>query len=356
MKTLSLVMIVRNEEKLLGRCLESVKHIVDEVIVVDTGSEDSTKEIAAAFGAKVFDYKWTYSFSEARNFALQQSTSDWNMVLDADEFFVEDYKDEIRKFIDGYAAIGRIKRLDKFRGKDGDSYAQTFISRLFPRDLRYVGSIHEQIESSLPRVKLRVEIQHDGYYDQIRSDRNIPLLLREIESSPQNDYYHYQIAKEYRGLEKHDLAYYHLSQSYLFTDKSMSYFPNVVVDYIYAGMACGELNAILNVINAENKRLADFADFHFASGLFYLEIIMNDPSKHIHLLQAIENCYRSCLLIGETNKYDSVAGTGSYSAMHNLGVYYEVIGQSAKAVEYYRKAATYKYEPSLARLEALHIV
>ena len=78
-------MIVKNEEKHLVKCLKSVRDIVDEMIVVDTGSTDKTKDIAQVFGAKVFDFPWTGDFSAARNHSLEQATGDWILILDADE-------------------------------------------------------------------------------------------------------------------------------------------------------------------------------------------------------------------------------------------------------------------------------
>lgn len=83
--TLSLCMIVKNEEKHLIKCLKSVRDIVDEIIIVDTGSTDRTREIATVFGAKVFDFPWTGDFSEARNYSLTQASGDWILILDADE-------------------------------------------------------------------------------------------------------------------------------------------------------------------------------------------------------------------------------------------------------------------------------
>ena len=78
-------MIVKNEEKHLAKCLSIAKPAVDEMIVVDTGSSDRTKDIAHAFGAKVYDFEWTGDFSEARNFSLSKAEGNWILVLDADE-------------------------------------------------------------------------------------------------------------------------------------------------------------------------------------------------------------------------------------------------------------------------------
>ena len=83
---INLVMIVKNEERSLKKCLETAAGLVDKMIVIDTGSSDRTKSIAENMGAKVFDFVWTDDFSAARNFALDQSDGDWNLVLDGDEY------------------------------------------------------------------------------------------------------------------------------------------------------------------------------------------------------------------------------------------------------------------------------
>lgn len=86
---LSLCMIVRNEEKNLGQCLESVANYTDEIIIVDTGSTDSTLKIASKYTDKIFEFKWVDDFSKARNFSLEKATKEWILVLDADELISE---------------------------------------------------------------------------------------------------------------------------------------------------------------------------------------------------------------------------------------------------------------------------
>ncbi|RKM61471.1 glycosyltransferase [Butyrivibrio sp. CB08] len=97
MVTISLCMIVKNEEESLGRCLDSLKGIVDEMIIVDTGSTDRTKEIAASYGAKVLDFKWTGDFSEARNFSFSHASCDYIYSADADEELDEENR---KRFMD----------------------------------------------------------------------------------------------------------------------------------------------------------------------------------------------------------------------------------------------------------------
>lgn len=89
MVTISLCMIVKNEEDVIGRCLESVRHLVDEINIVDTGSTDRTKEIAANYTKRIFDFKWIDHFAAARNFSFQQATCDYILWLDADDVLME---------------------------------------------------------------------------------------------------------------------------------------------------------------------------------------------------------------------------------------------------------------------------
>ena len=90
MITLSLCMIVKDEEKVLKRCLDSVKDIVDEIIIVDTGSHDKTKDIAKQYTDKLYDFKWIDDFSKARNFSFSKATKDYIIWLDADDVILED--------------------------------------------------------------------------------------------------------------------------------------------------------------------------------------------------------------------------------------------------------------------------
>ena len=83
-------MIVKDEELVLGRCLNSVKNLVDEIIIVDTGSTDKTKEIAALYTDKIYDFKWINDFSAARNYSFSKATKDYIMWLDADDVLLEE--------------------------------------------------------------------------------------------------------------------------------------------------------------------------------------------------------------------------------------------------------------------------
>ncbi|MVQ34480.1 glycosyltransferase [Paenibacillus sp. MAH-34] len=343
-------MIALNEEKCLRRCLESVKNLVNEIIIVDTGSTDSTKQIALEYGAMVYDFVWTNNFSDARNFALMKSTGDWNLVLDADEYISNDCFVTLKEFINTKHAIGRVKIVNAFMEQETLSYSQSITSRVFPKGLYYKGKIHEQIETDLPRVILPVEVQHDGYIRGSRSERNIPLLELEIVNNPNNPYYYFQIAREFKGMGCIDLALQNFAKAYSLLTKKENYAPNAVVDYLYCIMSGGNLVEGLSIIEVEDSYLRKFPDFHFLKGVYYLETMISDPTTYMYLLPQIEQAYKACIELGETKEYDSVIGTGSFAAYYNLGVFYEVTGQSEKALNCYRKSAGYNYHPAKLRV------
>lgn len=94
MPTISLCMIVKNEEMHITRCLKSVADLVDEIIVVDTGSEDRTVEIVSQYTAKIYSYPWQEDFSDARNYSFSKASMDFCMWMDADDVLEETEKDK----------------------------------------------------------------------------------------------------------------------------------------------------------------------------------------------------------------------------------------------------------------------
>lgn len=97
MVSISLCMIVKNEERVLTRCLDSLAATMDEIIIVDTGSTDATKEIARRYTEKVYDFTWTGSFSDARNFAASMATKEYIYTADADEYLDEENQKKLRQ-------------------------------------------------------------------------------------------------------------------------------------------------------------------------------------------------------------------------------------------------------------------
>lgn len=175
--SISLCMIVKDEMAGLGACLNSAKKVVDEIIVVDTGSRDRTKDIARIFGAKVFQYSWKNDFSAARNFSLQQATKDWILILDADEIIAARDQRTIREMIldpsaDESAFTLVTRNYTYLTNRIGwhvndNSYGETEAGlgwfptrkvRLFPRrsDIRFSFPVHERVDPSVRAAGIRI--------------------------------------------------------------------------------------------------------------------------------------------------------------------------------------------------------
>jgi tetratricopeptide (TPR) repeat protein len=193
---LSAAMIVRDEEEYLGDCLASLRGLVDEVVVVDTGSRDRSCSIARAHGARVSSLRWRGDFAAARNAALDRATGDWILYIDADERA----RDADRAALEPLLAEPGLAALTvRFRPATGFTrYREPRLFRNLP-GLRFRGVIHESHLPALREVmverRLRVAdselaIDHLGY-DRPRPDkhrRNLPLLAARLEAEPDNVY------------------------------------------------------------------------------------------------------------------------------------------------------------------------
>lgn len=140
MISISLCMIVKNEQEVLDRCLSSVKDLVDEIIIVDTGSTDSTKQIAKKYTKKIYNFKWIDDFSAARNFSFSKATKDYIMWLDADDvIFKKDRQNLkiIKTTLDKTIDIVMMKYNMGF-DKDNNPSLSYYRERLLSRKKQYV--------------------------------------------------------------------------------------------------------------------------------------------------------------------------------------------------------------------------
>jgi glycosyltransferase involved in cell wall biosynthesis len=352
-KKLSLVLIAKNEARCLARCLRSCRTFADEIILTDTGSTDDTVKIAAENGAKVSHFAWINDFAAARNFALAQAAGDWILVLDADEWASDALALEVRKFIQSPPQIGRLKIVSDFRHRGQTQRSSTFVSRLFPRGAKFDGRIHEQVVSPLPRVNLHSEVWHDGYLETQKSDRNVKLLSAEIAREPRNAYLHFQLALEFTALGQPQNAFASLQKARARLQPSAPFAPNVTVDFLYAAMELKEFEAGLEAIRSSENELADFPDFHHVCGLFYMKLIGSNPAQYLADVPKIEQSFQRSLALGETDKYKSVHGSGSFLANYNLGVFYHAFGNDVRAQTCLALAAQQGYAPAAALLKKI---
>lgn len=344
---LSLCLIARDEEKIISRCLSSAQPIVDEIILVDTGSSDSTPDIARSFGAKVVQFSWSGDFSAARNVGLSQATGDWILILDADMEVPAASRERIRSLLANSDAEAFSFRVQSFLGESPgidcllDVYYLLFRNR---PEYRFRGAIHEQVLPAIlankPDARIIATdtvILHYGFLDGPLKDknknrRNLEILERELSRSPSDPFLRYARGVEY--LHQEDIG-------------------RAKDDFLAARERLDQPNPLL----AETLKLLTLCDLSL--GLYHdsvrwaTEGIRLFPAfTDLHYLRAtarrilgdgagaLED-FRQCLELGEAPpEFSTWAGAGGFRAHLGLGLAYEDLGEHDRAVAAYLDAVS----------------
>ena len=188
---------------------------------------------------------------------------------------------------------------------------------------------------------------------QDKSERNLEILYKQIKQNPNDCYVLYQLAHTLFVADRNEEAHEYFAKFYKKSKGNENYRCSAIVDYIYNLMAVARLETGLKVIKKEEARYNDSPDFNFVCGHFYRELVLFDTTRYINYLPYIEKSFLRCLEIGETDRYDSIVGTGSYEAAYNLGAWYEVTGQLDLAKMYYQQSAQWGYGRAEQKLEEL---
>ena len=207
---ISLCMIVRDEEEKLPRCLENVASLVDEIVLVDTGSSDRTVEIAKEYGARTGFFAWCDDFAAARNESLKLATGDWILWLDADDILEPEYHDQIRHLVQQPRDRSFLFVLDD-RGYEHISCLQM---RLFPNleGVQFEMPIHEQVTPSLGRlgvemVPTEIRVRHTGYTTpeivKAKKDRYLGIMEQWLVNNPDDYITRSHVALTYHSGGRH---------------------------------------------------------------------------------------------------------------------------------------------------------
>ena len=337
MSSISLCMIVKNEADNLLKCLDSVKELVAEAIVVDTGSDDQTKEIALNWGAKVYDFDWQNDFAVARNFALQQVTSDWVLVLDGDEVLVPDAIPEIKKAIakDENLVINLIRHEI---GAVSSPYSQ--LSRLFRshQEIKFTRPYHALIDDYVLHLCKKephwqifdlstIAIKHYGYQPEVikaqdKAQRAKQVMESYLQQHPRDAYVCSKLGALYSQLGENQKALKLLKTGL----KSNPETPAMLFELHYH---------LANALVQEQK--SDSAVKHYQKAIaqnllpkLKLGAYHNFASLcyQVRDYQSAEQLYEHCLKIEPRFAM----------AYYNLGLTYRAMGRSFKAVSAYQQA------------------
>ena len=341
--TLSLCMIVRDEEEMLPRCLAAVAPAVDEIIIVDTGSQDRTIEIAREFDAMIIEREWTGSFSDARNASFDAATGDWIIYLDADEVLLSDDVERLR------ALTGRVWREafylveTSYTGELGEGGAVTNNAlRVFRNraHYRFEGRLHEQIGQHVPyyaagRVEQSsVRIDHYGYLGAVRdakekSRRNLELLKAQAAESAPSAFMHFNLGTEYAVLGDHDRALTEFTRAWTLVEagneEGSDYVPALVQRLVTALRHCARPEEAITRARDGLRLFPGFTDLVFAQALASLSLDREDDAIAY---------WERCLEMGDAPaRYLAASGAGTYLPRISLAELYVRRGELDRARE-----------------------
>lgn len=320
--SLGLVMIVRDAASGIERALASVRGLVDQMLVLDTGSVDGTPELARRAGARVEQFEWIDDFSAARNAALDLCTADWHLVLDADEWLADGASALKAAALQPAAFIGLLA-VDSESDNGGITQRCTsWLPRLLPRDVRYAGRVHEQPQSPLPRQRVAAILSHDGYRDaalKAKDGRNLRLLQRALQESPGDAYLLYQLGRDHEVHGRHAQALPPYRQALAAAPAHAAWRHDLVVRTLFTLKMARRHAEAMQLAEREMPCWQRSPDFFFALGDLLLDWAAEEPVRAEGLLPMIEASWQRCLVIGENPALEgAVAGRGSHLAAYNL--------------------------------------
>ena len=348
---ISVCIIAKNEELNIERCLKCLASYDFEIVVVDTGSTDATKEIASKYTDHVYDFVWCDDFAAAKNYAISMATNEFVMVIDSDEYLEKIDTNRLISLLQKYPnKVGRIQRCNVFTRNENQQEYTEWINRIFSKKLfHYDGRIHEQvtaIEGAEYETYLApVVIYHSGYdlpedKRKEKARRNITLLEKELEllletsaeeqrKDEQVSYILYQLGKSYYMAKDYETACDYFSKGLSFDlNPKLEYVIDMVETYGYALINGGRAQEALFFENIYEE-FGDSADFKFLMGLIYM--------NNSYFKEAIKEFEKAT-----TYKRCRSKGVNSHGAYYNIGVIYECLGDIERAREYYKKCKTYE--------------
>lgn len=341
MLPISVCIIAKNEEQNIEDCLKPLRAYDWEIIVVDTGSADRTKEIAGKYADQVLDYAWCDDFSAARNYSIGQASHDTILVIDSDEYLKEiDIAEVLRLAEQNPASVGLLSRENHYQMNGTDSVYVDLVERLFSRKYyHYEGIIHEQVRlkdsahHTYKTYQIPLILNHSGYTgseDALHEKalRNISLLKKDLKTHPDNPYTYFQIGQSYNMIHDDENACLYYSEGLSYdVDPGAEYVQMMVIGYGYALLHLGRAEEALG-LGSVYDTFAVSADFINLMGLIYLR-----NGQYVKALLEFVKAL-SC----ETAH---VAGANSFIPTYNIGLINEMMGDKEAALVHYRKCGDF---------------
>lgn len=338
--TITLTMIVRNEEHHLRACLDSARDYVDEIVIVDTGSTDRTVEIALTYTDKVYHQPWQNDFSLARNLALSKSTCSWILVLDADEVLEVDSGASLRSIINQAPLVNAyLFTLFNPTAHLSEEYNRFQVLRLFRNngDYRFVGKIHEQVliaKSQGVALAEGIIIKHQMLAQSERNrkrQRNLTLLLECVSLEPDNLFLQYYLGLEWLMLNKPFKAFPHLAVAYQNISSEYPMFRTPALRCLVICLqALGQLDEAICVCLDASIEFPGYADVYYLGG-----ILLEEKGEYRLALKWLAEALKSG---SPPPLYSHIVGSSNFLALYHMGICCDLLGERTQARSFYEQA------------------
>lgn len=350
---ISICIIGKNEENNIEKCLEPLTHYPFEIIYVDTGSTDRTKELAAKYTNKIYDFEWIGDFSAARNYSLSKASHNYVLVLDCDEYLTEIDLEGICQEIEKHPrSVGQLLRHSYTGESVGDTFSPERVDRLFhKRYYHYCYIIHEQVSdiktdnTDYERYDIPLIVDHVGYVGTIdqkrlKADRNNELLFQEIERNPTESYFYFQVGQSYNIIEDYENAYIYYKKAFMLPLNLDNLWVHVMATaFINTMIQTGRAEEALALYEPVYNDYAQDVEFLCSMGNLYLG---QDPPQPLKAMME----FVKTLQFPEQERSDSI----TYVSLYGMGFSNELLGNLPAAISFYQKSAAYGFPPALEKL------
>ena len=341
MEHFSICIIAKNEEKKIEKCLQALLPMEEEIVVIDTGSTDSTKEIAAKYTNKLYDFAWIGDFSAARNFSLEKASNNWALILDCDEYITTFDKEAIQNFIQAHPQkVGKIEHHNLVGSKEtGESIYIDHLDRFFDKRLfHFEGSIHEQICAKNKEIyetePIAIQAFHDGYFGtpeerKPKLKRNLDMLSDALEKNPNDAYILFQLGQTHKSLHQYEKALFYYSAA---LQHPINYHSEAALELV-----CGWINCLNELHRSEEAlsildhydALSEYADFVLLMGHVY-----TNTGQYIRAIGE----YLNATTIPKCKK----EGANTFLPFYHIGNIQAAIGDLNMAKLMYEKCGDYQ--------------
>lgn len=339
MLPISVCIITKNEADKMDKFLSKLRPYDWEIVVVDTGSTDGTREIAEKYADKLADFEWIQDFAAARNFSISLASNEYILVLDCDEYLINIDIGQILQLIqENPNKMGCLGRINHYEANETDTLCVDYVERLFSKNLfHYKGAIHEQLVPldgvSYFYYQFPLTVDHYGY---LLSDeamdakvtRNLDILMTELEKDPDNQYTLFQIGQCYNTKKDYEEAYKYYHKAMSFPIHAYNEYHRILLNaYGYSMIYTNRFEEAMKLLDYSDE-FGTIADFHCLMGDIYLR--NNYPLKA--LLEFIKAT--AC-------EQEFIIGASSHIPTYNIGYINELLGDKEAALMHYKRCGDF---------------